>query len=83
MTQQPLHAYSVRIETPIGKSANLPCTHLTPEQAEKIQIEFRKLAHDAGVKGARITVQRVIANDYEKVMREAKACLRKAMAKAA
>jgi hypothetical protein len=41
------------------------------------------LAQEAGIKGARIDVQRVIADDYEKVIHEAKACLRTAMAKAA
>jgi glyceraldehyde-3-phosphate dehydrogenase/erythrose-4-phosphate dehydrogenase len=82
-TQQPLHPYSVKIETPTGKSATLPVTLLTPTQAEEIQVEFKRLAHEAGIKGARINVQRVVADDYEKVIREAKACLRTAMAKAA
>lgn len=82
-TQQLLNPYSVKIETPTGKSATLPNTLLTPKQAEQAQLEFKKLAHEAGVKGARITVQRVSADDYEKVMHEAKACLRSALATAA
>ena len=82
-TQQPLHPYAVKIETPTGKSAHLPVILLTPKQAEEVQVEFKRLARDAAVKGARINVQRVVADDYEKVIREAKACLRKAMAKAA
>ena len=82
-TQQPLHPYSVKIETPTGKSATLPVTLLTPKQAEAVQVEFKRMAHEAGIKGARIDVQRVVADDYEKVIREAKACLRTAMAKAA
>jgi hypothetical protein len=82
-TQQLLHPYSVKIETPTGKSATLPVTLLTPKQAEEVQVEFKRLAHEAGIKGARINVQRVIGNDYEKVIHEVKACLRKAMAKAA
>ena len=82
-TQQPLHPYSVKIETPTGKSPTLPNTLLTPKHAEQIQVEFKRLAHAAGVKRARITVQRVIADDYEKVVHTAKACLRKATAKAA
>ena len=41
------------------------------------------MAHEAGIKGARINVQRVVADDYEKVISEAKACLRTAMPKAA
>ena len=82
-TQQPLHPYSVKIETPTGKPATLPLTLLTPKQAEEAQVEFKRLAHEAGIKGARINVQRVVADDYEKVISEAKACLRTAMAKAA
>ena|SRR5439155_16998511 len=58
-TQQPLHSYSVKIETPTGKSATLPVTLLTPKQAEQVQVEFKRLAHEAGIKGARIDVQRV------------------------
>ncbi len=82
-TQQPRHPYSVKIQTPTGKSAALPVTLLTPKQAEEVQVEFKRLAHEAGVKGARINVQRAVADDYEKVIREAKACLRTAAAKAA
>src|SRR5213079_550407 len=82
-TQQPLHPYSVKIETPTGKSSTLPVTLLTPKQAEQVQVEFKRLAREAGIKGARINVQRVVADDYEKVISEAKACLRTAMPKAA
>ena len=60
-----------------------PVTLLTPKQAEQVQLEFKRLAHEAGIKGARINVQRVVADDYEKVISEAKACLRTAMPKAA
>jgi hypothetical protein len=80
---QPLHPYLVKIETPTGKSTTLPVTLLTPKQAEQVQVEFKRLAHEAGIKGARINVQRVVADDYEKVISEAKACLRTAMPKAA
>jgi hypothetical protein len=82
-TQAPLHPYLVKIETLTGKSATFPVTLLTPKQAEEIQVEFKRLAHEAGIKGARVNVQRVVAHDYEKVIREAKECLRTAMAKAA
>lgn len=82
-TQQPLHPYSVKIETPMGECATLPLTLLTSKQVEDVQIEFKRSAHEAGIKGARITVQRIAADDYEKVIREAKACLRNVMTKAA
>jgi hypothetical protein len=82
-TQQLLHPYTVKIETPTGKTTTLPVTLLTPKQAEEVQAEFKGLAQDAGVKGARINVQRITADDYEKVIQEAKACLRNALARAA
>ena len=66
-----------------GKATTLPHALLTPKQAEDLQAEFKRLAQDAGVKGARIDVHRVIADDSEKVIHEAKACLRNAMPKAA
>ena len=73
----------MRIETPTGRATALPVTLLTPKQAEEVQVEFKRLAQDAGVKGARIRVQRVTVDDYEKVIRESKACLRSAVARAA
>jgi len=82
-TQPVLHPYSVKIETPTGKSTTLPHALLTPKQAEEVQAEFKRLAQDAGVKGARINVQRASADDYERVIHEAKACLRNAIGKAA
>ena len=51
--QQLLNPYSVKIETPTGKSTTLPVTLLTPKQAEEVQAEFKKLAQDAGVNGKR------------------------------
>jgi len=82
-TPQPLSPYSVKINTAAGTRATLPITLLTPRQAEQLQVEFKKIAHDAGVRGARISVQRLAVDDYDKVLHEAKACLRKAMPKAA
>ena len=82
-SQQSVHPYSVRIETPTGKSALLRNTLLTPRQAEQVQLEFKRMAHESGIKGARISVQRVMADDYEKVLQEAKACLRTAAAASA
>jgi hypothetical protein len=78
-----LSPYSVKINTAASTGATLPITLLTPNQAEELQVEFKKIAHDAGVRGARISVQRVAVDDYDKVLHEAKACLRKAMPKAA
>lgn len=82
-TPQPLFPYSVKINTESGTDATLPITLLTPKQAEELQVEFKKIARDAGVRGARISVRRLAVDDYDKVLHEAKACVRKAMPKAA
>ena len=80
---QPFFPYSVKIDTESGTGATLPITMLTPKQAEELQVEFKKIMRDAGVRGARISVQRLAVDDYDKVLREARACVRKAMPKAA
>jgi len=78
-TQQPEYPYSVRAETPTGQSATVSIAFLTPKQVEDfLQFQFKRLAQEAGVRGARIHVERAIAADYEKVMREVTACLRSA-----
>jgi hypothetical protein len=76
-TQPSESPYSVKIETASGKSSTVPIVILTPKQLEDfLQIEFKKLAQEAGVKGARIHVERAVAADYEQVIREVAACLR-------
>lgn len=50
---------------------------LTPKQLEVfLQIEFKRLAQEAGVKGARIDAERAVAADYDQVIREVATCLR-------
>ena len=83
-TQQSESPYCVRIETETGQSSTVPIAVLTPKQLEVfLQSEFKKLAQEAGVKGARIHVERAIAADYEQVLREVAACLFSAKARAA
>src|SRR5712692_9013063 len=75
-TQQSESPYCVRIETETGQSTTVPIAVLTPNQLEVfLQSEFKRLAQEAGVKGARIHVERAIAADYEQVLREVTACL--------
>src|ERR1039458_8378478 len=82
-TQQFESPYCVRIETETGQSATVPIAVLTPKQLEVfLQSEFKRLAKEAGVKGARIHVERAIAADYEQVLREVTACLSSAKARA-
>jgi hypothetical protein len=50
---------------------------LTPKQLEVfLQIDFKRLAQEAGVKGARIHAERAVAADYDQVIREVATCLR-------
>ena len=75
-TQQFESPYCVMIETETGQSSTFPICFLTPKQLEVfLQSEFKKLALEAGVKGARIHVERAIVADYEQVLREVTACL--------
>ena len=83
-TQQHEYPYSVKIETPTGQSTTVCIAYLTPKQVEDfLQFEFKKLAQEAGVKGARIHVERAMTADYEKFIREVTACLRSTMANTA
>ena len=74
--QQSESPYRVKIETATGQSSTVPIAVLTPKQLEVfLQTEFQRLAQEAGVKGARIHVERAVAADYEQVLREVSACL--------
>src|SRR5450755_2055364 len=76
MQQQSESPYCVRIETETGQSSTVPIAILTPKQLEVfLQSEFKKLAQEAGVKGARIHIERTIAADYEQVLRQVTACI--------
>lgn len=74
--QQSESPYCVKIETATGQSSTVPIAVLTAKQLEVfLQTEFKRLAQEAGVQGARIHVERAIAADYEQVLREVSACL--------
>jgi hypothetical protein len=75
-TQRNESPYRVRIETERGQSSTIPIAFLTPKELETfLQSEFKRLAQEAGVRGARIHVERAIAADYEQVLREVASCL--------
>jgi hypothetical protein len=81
---QPESPYCLKIETATGQSSTVPIAFLTSKQLEVfLQTEFKRLAQEAGVKGARIHVERAIAADYEQVLREVSACLQSAKKRAA
>jgi hypothetical protein len=83
-TQQFESPYCVKIETGNGHSATIQVAFLTPKELEVfLQTEFKRMAQEAGVKGARIHVERAVAADYDQVLREVSACLRTAAKHAA
>ena len=76
--------YCVKIETGNGHSATIQIAVLTPKQLEVfLQTEFKRLAQEAGAKGARIHVEGAVAADYDQVLREVSACLNSATQRAA
>ena len=78
-TQYSESPYCVKVETATGQSTTIPIAVLTSKQLEAfLQTEFKRLAQEAGVKGARVHVERAMAADYEHVIREVEACLRSA-----
>jgi hypothetical protein len=83
-TQQSESPYSIKIETAMGRSTTVPIAVLTPEQLKDfLQIDFKRVAQEAGVKGARVHVERAVAADYEQVIQEVATCLRSAKTSAA
>lgn len=77
--QQPEFAYCVKIETTAGQSADVPVAFLTSDQLKKfLEIDFKRLVEGAGIKGARVYVERALTADYDKVLGEISACLNKA-----
>ena len=73
---QPEFAYSVKIETANGKTADVPIAFMTREQLESfLQFDFKQLVERAGMKGARVHVERANTVDYDKVLGEIAACL--------
>ena len=82
--QQPEYPYSVKIEITTGQSANVPIAFLTRQQIEKfVQSDFKRMVEQAGIKGARIHVERAETADYDKVLAEIGACLLTAKEKVA
>jgi hypothetical protein len=75
--QQAEYPYLVKLETSAGRSASVPIAFLTRQQVETfLQFDFKRLLEEAGVKGARVHVERAMTADYEKVLSEIASCLR-------
>jgi hypothetical protein len=83
-TQEVEYPYFVQVEISTGQSASVPIAFLTPKQVENfLQFDFKRLVQEAGVKGARIHVERATTADYEKVLQDIAAYLRTGKVKAA
>ncbi|MGH9514076.1 MAG: hypothetical protein ACRD3P_00160 [Terriglobales bacterium] len=83
-TQQSESPYSIKIETAAGRSTTVPIAVLTPAQLKDfLQIDFKRVAQEAGAKGARVHVERAVAADYEQVVQEVAASLRSVKTSAA
>lgn len=76
--------YSVKIELSTGQTTAVPIAFLTPNQVENfLQFDFKRLTQEAGMRGARVTVERASTADYEKVLQELTGCLRTGKTRAA
>ena len=82
--QQLEYPFSLKIETTSGQSIAVPIAFLTREQvAIFLQFDFKRLAQEAGMKGARAHVEQAATANYDDVLREVAACLRRSAVKAA
>lgn len=78
------YPYFLKIETPNGQSVTVPIAFLTKEQVGKfLQTDFQRLTQEAGVKGTRVYVEQAVTADYDSVLQEVSAYLRRSAMKTA
>lgn len=71
------YPYCVKVETATGHFTTVPIAFLTAKQIENfLQFDFKRLVQEAGVRGARIHLERANTANYEKVLGDVAACLR-------
>ncbi len=76
------YPYTLKLETPTGQSMTVPIAFLTREQVAKfLQTDFKRLAQESGMKGARVHVEQAVCADYNNVVQEVSACMRRATLK--
>jgi len=77
------YPYTLKIETSAGQSVTIPLAFLTREEvANFLQTDFQRLAQEAGIKGTRAHVEQAATADYNNVLQDVAACLRRAALKA-
>lgn len=82
--QQLEYPFTVTIETPAGESVAVPIASLTREQvANFLQFDFKRLAQEAGISGARVHIQLAPTADYNDVLEEVATGLRGSIRRAA
>ena len=78
------YPFTLKVETPTGQSVTVPIAFLTREQVSKLlQSDFKRLAEEAGVKGSSVHVEQAVTANYESVLQEVAAHLRRAALKKA
>jgi hypothetical protein len=76
--------FTLKIETATGQSVTVPIAFLTRDQVGKLlQSDFKRLAEEAGVKGSRVHVEQAVTANYDSVLQEVSAHLRRAELKKA
>lgn len=82
--QQLEHPYTLKIETPTGQSVTVPIAFLTREEVTNfLQSDFQRLAKEVGMRGSRVHVEQAVTIDYDNVLQDVAACLRRAALKKA
>ena len=77
------YPYTLKIETSTGQSVTVPIAFLTREQVAKfLQSDFKRITEESGARGTRVQVEQAITADYDKVLQEVTAYLRRASLKA-
>ena len=73
------YPYTLKIQTSTGQSVTVSIAFLTRGQvADFLQSDFKRLAKEAGIEGARVEVQPAETADYRDVLEQVAACLRRA-----
>lgn len=76
--------FFLKVETSTGQTTTVPIAFMTAKQVEAfVQSDFKRLVQEAGVKGARIFIERATTADYQKVLQDLAAYLRTAAGRAA
>jgi hypothetical protein len=78
------YPYTLKIETPTGQSVTVPIAFLTRDEVTSfLQSDFQRLAQEAGMRGSRVHVEQATTADYNNVLEDVAACLRRASLKKA